>query len=151
MTLQIETAETWEQGLLRLAYAPIENWTRENVQTLTLRPEISRAYAYCDEITQDHSQTFYMASALLPREQRQAIRALYAFCRVSDDLIDQPADGRVGRFQQWRKRSLSSHPPQDDLVAAAWADTRARFQIPRQYGLCLTNVQRGATRLMADQ
>jgi phytoene synthase len=133
MTLQIETAETWEQGLLRLAYAPIENWTKENVQAPAVQQGISRAYAYCDEITQEHSQTFYMASALLPREQQQAIRALYAFCRVSDDLIDRPTSNSAERFQQWRYRSLSAHPPQDDLVAAAWADTRARFQIPRQY------------------
>jgi len=133
MTLQIEPAETWEQGLLRMAYAPIENWTRENVQTPAMQPEISRAYAYCDEITEAYSQTFYMASALLPREQLQAIRALYAFCRVSDDLIDHPTDNNVERFQQWRQRSLGNHPPKDDLVAVAWADTRARFQIPRAY------------------
>ena len=133
MTLQLETAENWEQGLLHLAYAPIENWTKDNGQTLTKQPETALAYAHCDEVTQEHSQTFYMASALLPKEQRQAIRSLYAFCRVSDDLIDRPSDNSAVRFQQWRQRSRMARPPQDDLVATAWADTRNRFQIPHQY------------------
>jgi phytoene synthase len=72
-------------------------------------------------------------------EQRQAIRALYAFCRVSDDLVDQPqgegvlATVDLARFEHWRQRSLSSNPREDDLVASAWADTRARFKIPHQY------------------
>jgi phytoene synthase len=133
MTLQVENKETWEQGLMRLAHAPLENWTRDDAQMTAPQPQLARAYARCTEITLQHSHTFYMASALLPREQRRAVRALYAFCRVSDDLIDRSTENRTQRFQQWRQRSLMVHPPQDDLVAAAWADTRARFQMPHQY------------------
>ncbi len=133
MALQIETADSWEQGLLRLAYAPLENWNRETAESPAAQQDIDHAYAACDEITKQHSQTFYMASALLPHEQRRAIRALYAFCRISDDLIDRPTEGSAEQFQLWRQRSLANHPPQDDLVAAAWADTRARFNVPRQY------------------
>jgi phytoene synthase len=33
----------------------------------------------------------------------------------------------------WRLRTSLDHPPDDDLVAVAWADTRARYQIPRRY------------------
>jgi 15-cis-phytoene synthase len=133
MALQVENTETWEQALMHLAHAPLENWTRDNAQIMAPQPQLERAYTYCAEVTLKHSHTFYMASALLPREQRRAVRALYAFCRVSDDIIDRSTENRMGRFQQWRQRSLMSHPPQDDLVAAAWADTRARFQMPHQY------------------
>ncbi len=136
MTIQMET---WENPLLALAHAPLENWSANPVQNQSSPAALNLAYAYCEEITQEHSATFYLASALLPGEQRRAIRALYAFCRVSDDLIDRP-DGEsalsaihLARFERWRERSLSSRPPEDDLVASAWADARARFGIPRQY------------------
>lgn len=36
------------------------------------------------------SKSFHIASLLLPRRTRQAAHALYAFCRHSDDLIDDP-------------------------------------------------------------
>lgn len=37
------------------------------------------------------SKSFHIASLLLPRSTRQAAHALYAFCRHSDDLIDDQA------------------------------------------------------------
>jgi phytoene synthase len=136
MTIQMNT---WENRLLTLAYAPREDWTETRETTLADPSALNRAYAYCEEITKEHSATFHLASALLPDEQRQAIRALYAFCRVSDDLVDQPqGQGAsptidVARFERWRQRSLSNNPREDELVASAWADTRVRFNIPRQY------------------
>jgi phytoene synthase len=133
MTLRFEAAEPWEQGLLHLAYAPLEEWTNENSPVPASQPELEQAYAACDQITREHSHTFFIASALLPHQQRQAIRALYAFCRVSDDLIDRPEDNNIARFEEWRQHNLVPSPPPDELVAVAWADTRARFKVPQQY------------------
>ncbi|MFL7838521.1 MAG: phytoene/squalene synthase family protein [Candidatus Promineifilaceae bacterium] len=133
MTIQVET---WEHRLLALAYEPVENWTAEHIPGFADPSLLDRAYAYSERITQEHSATFYLASGLLPGDQRRAIRALYAFCRISDDLVDQPQGSAVmdaARFERWRRLSLSSSPPQDDLVAIAWADTRARFNIPTRY------------------
>lgn len=139
MTVQLET---WENRLLALAYAPLETWTAEHLPAVIDHPLMTLAYNHCDEITQAHSATFHLASALLPGAQQRAIRALYAFCRVSDDLVDRPDRvsfsepydlSDIARLELWRQRSLNNHPPQDDLVATAWADTRARFKIPRQY------------------
>jgi phytoene synthase len=95
-------------------------------------------------VTQEHSKTFTMASALMPRAKRRAVRALYAFCRVSDDLVDHPGPGETGddrlaRLEGWRRRALedradeSCYAGDDDLVALAWADTRLRFGIPTRY------------------
>jgi phytoene synthase len=33
----------------------------------------------------------------------------------------------------WRRRMLASHPPADDRVALAWADTQAHYGIPMRY------------------
>jgi 15-cis-phytoene synthase len=45
--------------------------------------------AECARITFAHARTFSLASKLLPTGKRRAAYALYAFCRVADDLVDQ--------------------------------------------------------------
>lgn len=129
MTLRIDT---WENRLLAQAYAPLENILRHEVEWLSERDQ-QRAYLHCEALTREHSRTFYVASALLPLEQRQAIRALYAFCRVSDDLIDQDSAEKEAKFHDWRQRTLHGLPRDDDPVILAWAATCARYHIPRQY------------------
>jgi phytoene synthase len=130
MTIQLEA---WEHRLLAQAYAPLEDRLRHDIQLLTNRTQLQQAYAHCETITRQHSRTFYLASSLLPRSERQAIRALYAFCRVSDDLVDEGTGDRIARLREWRRRTSLSHPPTDDLVALAWADSRARYNIPPQF------------------
>lgn len=125
--------EAWEQPLLALAYAPLEEWAADQSERHAVQQASRKAYALCNEITREHSRSFHMASALLRGRQRRGIRALYAFCRVSDDLIDLPAPEREARFRQWRKDNFTSPPPADNLVAQAWAETRQQFGIPARY------------------
>ena len=46
----------------------------------------------CDQILRSHSRTFYLASLLLAPRKRRGARALYAFCRLADDMVDDVAD-----------------------------------------------------------
>jgi phytoene synthase len=39
-----------------------------------------------------HSRSFSFAARLLPAEFRPTVQAIYAFCRVTDDLVDEPDD-----------------------------------------------------------
>ena len=48
--------------------------------------------AACGQIIRNGSKSFHAASMLLPRDVRAAAYALYAFCRVSDDAVDEGAD-----------------------------------------------------------
>lgn len=125
--------EAWEQRLVALAQAPLEEWPSEQTERVRVRTASREVYAICEEITRNHSRSFYMASALLPGKQRRGIRALYAFCRVSDDMIDKPVEEREASFRQWRQDNLSGQPPADNPVALAWAEVRLRFGIPHQY------------------
>ncbi|MEZ4593628.1 MAG: squalene/phytoene synthase family protein [Chloroflexota bacterium] len=132
--MALETLEpaVWETRLLRLAHHALDHDTI-NEPIHDGREHLAQAYEHCAAITKQHSRTFYLASGLLPKAQRQAARALYAFCRVSDDLVDKETHNQHQRILQWRQESLAKHPPVYNLVALAWADTRANFNIPRRY------------------
>lgn len=132
MTLQLQ--HTWEYRLMA--------WAEEALQNALPMPYIHAdnsildiAYQHCSDVTKHHSRTFYIASGLLPREKRRAVRALYAFCRVTDDIIDKNTDAnrRETDLEAWRERVNLANPPHDDLVALAWADARARFNVPHGY------------------
>ncbi len=43
---------------------------------------------HCERISRVHARTFALAARLLPPAKRRAAFALYAFCRVADDLVD---------------------------------------------------------------
>jgi phytoene synthase len=130
--LNQQTSTSWEHRLLALALEGLES----HIPAEPLSTEanlLEKAYQQCEKITAQHSRTFSMASALLPSGKRRAARALYAFCRISDDLVDCQEPDAPGKLMDWRERSLCPHPAEDDLVALAWADTRARHRIPRRY------------------
>jgi 15-cis-phytoene synthase len=88
------------------------------------------AYQHCANITYQNSRTFYMASSLLPLEKRHAVRALYAFCRVSDDLVDRGETDATEQLAAWRQRTVMDVNSASDSVALAWSDTRRRYHIP---------------------
>lgn len=46
------------------------------------------AYRYCEELTVREAGNFYHSFKYLPDEQRQAMCAVYAFCRRADDIAD---------------------------------------------------------------
>jgi presqualene diphosphate synthase len=48
--------------------------------------------------------SFYLAMRILPHEQREAMYAVYAFCRAVDDVADDggPCASRLAMLDQWR-------------------------------------------------
>lgn len=123
----------WEQRLLEWAYEAFESHP-ESPESVEVEGQLlEEAYRHCESLTKFHSRTFYMASALLPAEKRRAVRALYAFCRISDDLVDQMKDDIEEKLNAWRMQVLSDIISHDDPVVLAWADTRARYSIPVRY------------------
>lgn len=49
----------------------------------------------CQGIVRKHARTFYLASGFLPRHKRRAAFALYAFCRIADDIVDRAECARA--------------------------------------------------------
>jgi len=128
-------AQPWEIRLLVEAREAF-NSQRLLVSLQADSSELAAAYRHCEAITAQHSRTFYMASTLLPKEERLAARALYAFCRVTDDIVDDPSrtlNERQYTLDSWRHAVLSDYPFSDNPVCLAWADSQVKFDIPRGY------------------
>jgi phytoene synthase len=69
-------------------------------------------------ITRKSASNLALAFILLPRAKRDAMSALYAFCREVDDVADNemvPAEKRREQLAEWRadvKRACENQPPQ---------------------------------------
>jgi phytoene synthase len=80
--------------------------------------EAAADQAYCTRLTKASGSNFYYAFMPLPRPRRDALFAIYAFCRVADDIVDEGGDPvQAGaRLGQWRKEwdaaraGHASHP-----------------------------------------
>lgn len=130
---------SWEHRLIELAEFTPHSRTQPLFSYWAGDAALQKAYRRSAAITREHSKSFHLASALLPEEKRSAVRALYAFCRTVDDIVDQPtAAARDASLDYWRRQvQAESEPDQDDPVAAAWGDTLLRYHIPRHYALQL--------------
>ena len=127
-----------ENQLLALAGHVSDPSTRPFFSYWAGDASLRKAYRRAEKITAQHSKSFYFASALLPEEKRSAVRALYAFCRTVDDIVDESSDAERGaQLDYWRGMVETASFSDNDLVAAAWADTLARYHIPRHYALQL--------------
>jgi len=93
--------------------------------------ELSDAYKHCRRLAFGHYENFPVASALLPRPQRDAIAAIYAFARQADDFSDEPrySGDRVRLLRDWRARL--DRAPEGDPVFTALADARRRWKLPK--------------------
>lgn len=90
---------------------------------------LPEAYDACVAIIERHSRSFYLATQLLPPAKRCAVRAFYAFCRTSDDLVDQAEQNAVSALADWVAQVHAPAAPVDNAVLLAWNDTAARYGI----------------------
>ena len=134
----MQVQANWENQLLSLAGQSQHPSTRPFFSYWAGDVALRKAYNQAEKMTAAHSKSFYFASALLPEEKRSAVRALYAFCRTVDDIVDEsPNPDYDPRLDYWRTMIETASFADDDLVAAAWADTLTRYHIPRHYALQL--------------
>ena len=92
-------------------------------------------HAYCQEKAASSGSSFYYSFMFLPPERRQAITALYAFCREVDDVVDECHDVQVAqaKLDWWRNevRQVYGGQPQHP-VGQALQDIVQRFPLPME-------------------
>ena len=78
------------------------------------------------------SKSFYAASLLLPQRIRTPAYALYAFCRLSDDAVDD-ADAPADAIDRLRERLALAYAEKPRNIPAdrAFAEMVQRYQMPR--------------------
>lgn len=86
----------------------------------------------CVAMMQGGSKTFFAASRLLPPRVRMAAIALYAFCRVADDLVDeaQPGDTPLAVLQE-RLNAIYAGTPNDHVEDHALSLVVQQYKLPR--------------------
>ncbi|MGD0830855.1 MAG: squalene synthase HpnC, partial [Terracidiphilus sp.] len=52
-------------------------------------PSLDEARAWCKELAESHYENFHVATWFLPKDLRPHFQAIYAYCRISDDLGDE--------------------------------------------------------------
>ena len=91
---------------------------------------------FVSRLTRKSRSNFFYAFLLLPRAQREAIFAVYAFCRIVDDAVDEGADRSAQRAElaRWREEIAQvwgagqpEHPAAQRLREAV-----RQFPIPRE-------------------
>ena len=95
---------------------------------------LDASYLFCRRIARTRARNFYYSFLLLPREQKDAMCAIYAFMRHSDD-ISEGAAASAEAIDQWRidlDRALTGNYPENPLWPA-FHDTVKRYNIPHKY------------------
>lgn len=101
---------------------------------------------YAAQLTAKSRTNFYYSFSMLPRDEREAMNTVYAFCRTIDDLVDETDENADGadvvrqreRLDMWRREvercysGESSHP-----LLLPLSKVVQRFRIPKQYFLTL--------------
>src|SRR5215212_265816 len=108
----------------------IEPVGHEQDKAPILSETLENAYQIAEALTQRYSRSFYLASSLLPKAERRAIRALYGFCRYTDNLVDDEQETPFTDLVWWREEVNRRWQEQDRPILMAWAHARERYQVP---------------------
>ena len=90
---------------------------------------------YCQDKAAKSGSSFYYSFMFLPADRRQAITALYAFCREVDDVVDECHDLSLAqtKLEWWRQEvgrvynGTPTHP-----VGLALKDVIKGFRLPQE-------------------
>ncbi|MGB6975198.1 MAG: squalene synthase HpnC [Terracidiphilus sp.] len=82
------TLESDKDALLQQGWAGLP----PSYRMPAVAPSLEQARAWCRHLAESHYENFHVASWFLPRALRPHFHAIYAYCRVSDDLSDEVSD-----------------------------------------------------------
>ena len=96
---------------------------------------LAEAYEICRQITAEYAKTFYFGTLLMPKEKSKAIWAIYAWCRLTDELVDGAKAQYTTKetLAEWEQQleSVFAGQPMDDTDVAL-VDTIQRFPMDIQ-------------------
>jgi phytoene synthase len=84
----------------------------------------TEAQAFCTTYTKESGSNFYYSFLFLPRHRREAMYSIYAFCKMVDSAVDEPAPGshpleEVAKWRQEVTAAYQGHPTQPVTISLA--------------------------------
>jgi phytoene synthase len=90
---------------------------------------------YVNKVALRSGSNFYFSFFSLPKDKREAITAVYAFCREVDDAVDDPSQkdpkAEVARWREEIARTYDGHPSRP--LTRSLARAIERFALTRHY------------------
>lgn len=104
---------------------------------------LSVGYAQCAELTRRFGTTYYFGARILPAPQRRHVFAIYALCRLADDIVDAEhatspelvaaTKARLDSFEDRFHCAMREGATPGDCVMAAIRATVRGVRLPREY------------------
>jgi len=104
---------------------------------------VDDAYMQCEQVAKTHYENFTVASFFLPQNKRNHLFAIYAFCRLVDDLGDEYDGNRMEALQVCELELMKCYygtPTHPYMIALQ--NTINMFNIPKEPFLKLIEANR---------
>ena len=93
---------------------------------------LRQAFIESGEVTSAFAKTFYMGTQLMPEVQREAVWAIYVWCRRTDEIVDAPRDNddeMLTDLGLWEMRleNLWKHGEVEDVFDLCLLDVLVRY------------------------
>lgn len=103
-------------------------------------PSDAEARAHVHAVVARSGTSFLWGMRILPAPRREAMYAIYAFCRVVDDIADEPdrTENKLARLDQWRaeiNRLYDGHPT--EIISRALQGPISAYALPREEFLAI--------------
>ncbi len=123
----------WDKARsLFAAFRPV--YRLESNVDLHAEEELERAY--CRWFIRASRSNFYLSFFSLPAEKRRAIMAVYAYCRMADDIADEPGEisGKKTSLREWKEalNQLSDEGPPHPIIGEL-ARAARKYDLPQEY------------------
>ncbi len=85
---------------------------------------LAASYRRCERLTWRYGTTYYWGAMLLPAQSRRHVHAVYALCRLADDVVDDTSGGvdhrrrALAEFRSRFESGLAAGVSEDPVLAA---------------------------------
>jgi squalene synthase HpnC len=87
-TARVQPEQSGREDLLARGWAALP----DSYRMPATAPTLAEALAYCKRLAERHYENFHVVTRFLPARLRPHFHAIYAYCRIADDLGDEVPD-----------------------------------------------------------